>query len=272
MIPFSVLLSIYKNEKPQFLFDSLNSIIELQILKPNEIILVKDGLLSKELDEVILFWENKYPNIIRVINLDVNMGLGKALNEGLKYCSNSWVFRMDTDDISVPDRFLKQLIFIKDNPDIVLLGSGIEEVNRSLTVSFGYKSVPITLIEIKNYLKKRNPFNHVTVAFNINAIRSVGGYQHHLYMEDYNLWLRVIAAGYKVANIDEPLVKVRTGDSMVSRRRGLGYIKSEFQLAKLKVNLGFVSPLSSVWIFFLRSFPRLLPTFILSKIYKRLRK
>lgn len=233
--------------------------------------MVKDGLLSKELDEVISFWENKHPNIMRVINLDRNLGLGKALNAGLKYCSNTWVFRMDTDDISMSDRFLKQITFIKDNPDIVLLGSGIEEVNRSLTVSFGYKSVPCTLIE-KNYLKKRNPFNHMTVAFNINAIESAGGYRHHLYMEDSNVWLRVIAAGFKVANIDEALVRVRAGDSMVSRRKGLDYIKSEYQLAKLKVNLGLVTPISSVWILLLCSFPRLLPTIILSKIYKRLRK
>lgn len=112
----------------------------------------------------------------------------------------------------------------------------------------------------------------MTLAFKKEDILEVGGYQHHLYMEDYNLWLRVIAAGFKVANIDEPLVKVRAGDSIVSRRKGLSYIKSEYQLAKLKVNLGIVTPLSSVWIFFVRSFPRLLPTFILSKIYKRLRK
>lgn len=272
MISFSVLLSIYKNEKPHFLHESLNSITELQILKPNEIILVKDGLLTEELDEVILFWENEYPNIIKVISLDKNIGLGKALNEGLKYCSHTWVFRMDTDDIIVSDRFLKQITFIKDNPNTALLGSGVKEFNPLQTVSLGYKSVPTTLVEIKNYLKKRNPFNHMTLAFKKEDILEVGGYQHHLYMEDYNLWLRVIAAGFKVANIDEPLVKVRAGDSMVSRRKGLSYIKSEYQLAKLKVNLGIVTPLSSVWIFFVRSFPRLLPTFILSKIYKRLRK
>lgn len=91
MISFSVLLSIYKNEKPYFLHESLNSITELQILKPNEIILVKDGLLTEELDEVILFWENEYPNIIKVISLDKNIGLGKALNEGLKYCSHTCI-------------------------------------------------------------------------------------------------------------------------------------------------------------------------------------
>lgn len=111
----------------------------------------------------------------------------------------------------------------------------------------------------------------MTVAFRKDVIESVGGYQHHLYMEDYNLWIRVIAAGYQVGNIDEVLVNVRGGDSMVKRRKGLVYIKSELQLVKLKIEKNIDSKFHASFIFILRSLPRLLPTSLLSKIYRKTR-
>ena len=82
---FSVLLSIYKNEKKQYLSSALESILK-QTLLPIEIILVKDGPLTEDLEEVILEYQRKFP-IIHVVALPFNQGLGKALNEGLKYCS-----------------------------------------------------------------------------------------------------------------------------------------------------------------------------------------
>lgn len=119
---------------------------------------------------------------------------------------------------------------------------------------------------------KRNPFNHVAVAFCKNIIEEVGGYQHHLFLEDYNLWLRVIAKGYEVGNLDETLVLVRAGDSMVSRRKGKEYIKGEWQLFKLKRSLKLQSLLPNFFIFILRASVRILPTNLLKMVYKFLRK
>ncbi|EPB0481134.1 glycosyltransferase [Providencia stuartii] len=272
MINFTVLLSVYKNEKPEYLNDAIESILLYQTTPPNEVVLVKDGELSNALNTIIEHWVNAYSSIIKIVSLSNNVGLGSALNEGLKHCSYDWVFRMDTDDICTPDRFKKQLSYIDSHPDIVLLGSCIEEFDSTMTVSLGYRNVPATSNDISLYSKKRNPFNHMTVAFRKNVIEYVGGYQHHLYMEDYNLWIRVIAAGHKVANLQDCLVKVRGGDSMVKRRKGIAYIKSEFQLAKLKIEKKIDTPLNSYFNFTLRSIPRLLPTSILSKVYKKLRK
>ncbi|MBO8256012.1 glycosyltransferase [Providencia rettgeri] len=266
---FSVLMSVYKNEKPTY-FDKCLSSLSTQKTLPKEIIIVIDGAIPVEITKVILKWKKILPIID--IPLESNIGLGNALNEGLKYCSNNWVFRMDTDDLCTPNRFMKQIEYIQKNPNISLFGSCTEEFDSSMSNSLGLRKVPTSHNEIKQYTKRRNPFNHMTVAFRKDVIESVGGYQHHLYMEDYNLWIRVIAAGHQVGNIDEVLVNVRGGDSMVKRRKGLVYIKSELQLAKLKIEKNIDSPIGAYSNFIIRSLPRLLPTYMLSKVYKKLRK
>ncbi|EMC8780762.1 glycosyltransferase [Providencia rettgeri] len=272
MLKFSVLLSVYKNEIPSSLDQALNSLLVNQTIIPSEIILVEDGPLTPELNKIIFLWKSNFSSILKTVTLQKNIGLGNALNVGINHCSYDWIFRMDTDDSCLPERFDKQINYINKNPDISLLGSYIEEFNSSMLESLGIKKVPTSHNEIKQYTKRRNPFNHMTVAFRKDVIESVGGYQHHLYMEDYNLWIRVIAAGHQVGNIDEVLVNVRGGDSMVKRRKGLVYIKSELQLAKLKIEKNIDSPIGAYSSFIMRSLPRLLPTYMLSKVYKNLRK
>ncbi|MEZ2686022.1 glycosyltransferase [Proteus vulgaris] len=266
---FSVLMSVYKNEKKENLDECFLS-LSLQETPPTEIVLVIDGPISTELENSIYIWVEKIDLII--VKSEKNLGLGHALNKGIEYCNYSLIFRMDTDDICEPTRFSKQIEFLKQNSNISLLGSATEEFNEDMLNSFGYRINPTEHNDIVNYAKKRNPFNHMTVAFRKEVIIAVGGYQHHLFMEDYNLWIRVISAGYKVANLPDVLVKVRAGNSMVSRRKGFEYIKSEFKLARLKIKTNLDSPLSAYSIFFLRSVPRLLPTLFLFKIYKVLRK
>lgn len=272
MINFSILLSVYKSERAEYLNEALNSIYNDQVIKPTEIVLVQDGPLTEDLNRVIQVWKEILIDLLRIIIIPQNVGLGNALNEGLKHCSNQWVFRMDTDDYCLPDRFEKQVKYIRDNPDIVLLGSSTEEFDSHLEKSLGLRNPPTSHNEILHYAKKRNPFNHMTVAFRKDVIQQVGGYQHHLYMEDYNLWIRVIAAGHKVANLSDVLVNVRGGDSMIKRRKGLVYIKSELQLVKLKIEHKIDTPINAYLAFMLRSIPRLLPTSILSQVYKNLRK
>lgn len=272
MFSFTALLSVYKNESPVFLDNALHSLLTDQTIIPTEIVLVKDGPLTYEIENIIEIWQKKYPNILKVIPLKNNVGLGDALNIGMLHCTHSWVFRMDTDDICHSERFAKQIEYIKSNPEVVLVGSHTKEFDKYMSKSLGIRKVPNENSEIKQYIKRRNPFNHMTVAFRKDVIESVGGYQHHLYMEDYNLWIRVIAAGHQVGNIDEVLVNVRGGDSMVKRRKGLVYIKSELQLAKLKIAKNIDSPIGAYSNFIMRSIPRLLPTYMLSKVYKKLRK
>ena len=266
---FSVLISLYHKEKPYFLKECLKS-LKNQTLPATEIVIVFDGAITTELEEVVTQFITILP--IKIIRIPQNVGLGKALNKGLKHCSYDWVFRMDTDDICLPERFEKQVEFIKKYPNVVLFSGHIAEFSDDKTIITSYKKVPIGDTAIKKSCLKRNPFNHMAVAFCKNIIEEVGGYQHHLFLEDYNLWLRVIAKGYKVGNLDETLVLVRAGDSMVSRRKGKEYIKGEWQLFKLKRSLKLQPLLSNFFIFALRASLRILPTNLLKMVYKFLRK
>lgn len=266
---FSVLLSLYHKEKPEFLKECLES-LKIQTLQATEIIMVFDGVVTTELEKVVMQYTSILP--IKIIRLPQNVGLGKALNEGLKHCIYNWVFRMDTDDICLPDRFKKQVEFIKQHPNVVLFSGHIAEFSDDKTKIIGYRKVPIGDKNIKKYALSRNPFNHMTVAFRKDIIEAVGGYQHHLFLEDYNLWLRVIAQGYEVGNIDEVLLLARAGSNMVARRRGKDYIKGEWMLFNLKRKLNLQNIFSGFFIFILRVVPRILPTKILKGIYKFLRR
>lgn len=266
---FSVLLSLYHKESPEYFSECMESIANQSII-PNEIIIVFDGDIGYDLEEIVHRFLPILP--IKIIRLSENMGLGKALNEGIKYCSYNWIFRMDTDDICLSNRFEKQIEYINSHPNLVLLGTQVDEFDELMKEHIGIKQVPLSKQDIKIFALKRNPFNHMTVAYQKEVIEKVGGYQHHLYMEDYNLWLRVIAKGYDVANLPDALVKVRAGNSMYLRRKGLSYIKSEYTLANLKINLNLQSFCMGYVYFLLRSLPRLLPSALLGKIYHFLRR
>lgn len=267
---FSILLSLYYKESPLALDQCFFSIWKEQTIHPNEIVLVLDGSIGEELNQCVLKWQKIIGESLKVIPLSQNVGLGKALNEGLKSCSNEWVFRMDTDDICVEKRFEYQLQFIKNNPNVVLFGGQILEFDKNVNDANKLKPVPEEYSDILTFSKKRNPFNHMTVAYKKSIILSLHGYQHHLFMEDYNLWLRVISKGYEVANLSQVLVYARVGNGMHARRRGSEYIKSEKQLLDLKIALKTQSLISAYVTFILRSFFRFLPSNLLGFVYNNL--
>ncbi|EPF74824.1 amylovoran biosynthesis protein AmsE [Acinetobacter gyllenbergii] len=264
---FSVLASLYHKENPVYLDNCLKSIWDNQNLKPNEIVLVLDGPIGGELTACVQNWQSKIGETLKIIALPQNVGLGKALNEGLKHCSYDWVFRMDTDDICTADRFEKQAAFIQQHPDVVLFSGQVMEFDQDISDANVLKAVPQTYEEIKEFAKKRCPFNHMTVAYKREVILALGGYQHHLFMEDYNLWLRVIGNNHKVANLPDVLLYARVGNGMHARRKGFEYIKSEKQLLDLKKQLKLQNPLYANMLFLVRSAFRLLPANMLGKIY-----
>ena len=267
MINFSILLSLYHKEKVEYLEKCFESIWDQQTLKPTEIVLVLDGPIGEELNQCVRKWKKIIGKSLNVISISQNIGLGKALNKGLEHCSNEWVFRMDTDDICKPDRFEKQIQFIKENPEVVLFSGQILEFNENPSDADILKSVPTEHTDIIKFAQKRSPFNHMTVAYKKSVIEAVGGYQHHLFMEDYNLWLRVIGAGYRVGNHPDILLYARVGNGMHARRKGLEYVNSELQLLKLKKELKLQDPIHANILFLLRSSFRLLPSTLLGKIY-----
>ena len=267
-IKFSVLMSVYYKEKPVFLEEAIYSVVNNTIV-PDDIVLVVDGPIPDMLERSIKKLEEQYS--INVIYLEENVGLGNALNIGINNCKYDLIMRMDTDDYCVKTRFQEQLNYFAIHENLALLGGYIAEYDELMSKCIGIRAVPCEYQDIKMMAKKRNPFNHMTVAFRKSVILSVGGYKHHMHMEDYNLWLRVIAGGYSVANIPNVIVKVRAGENMLSRRKGLIYIYSEYLLYKLKRELEIDSYSHGLVIFIMRALTRVLPISYLRFLYSKLR-
>lgn len=269
MLQFSVLMSLYFKETPSNLEQCFASLYA-QTLHIPEVVCVFDGAVSYELENVVISWSEKLN--IKIVKIENNVGLGNALNIGLKQCTYEIIARMDTDDICHPSRLERQLKFLIHDEKLVLLGSNIAEFESNPSEISGYRIVPSSTHSIYSYCKYKSPFNHMTVVFRKSAILSVGGYLHHPLMEDYNLWLRLIAQNYKVKNMEDILVFARVGHNMIGRRRGMKYISSELKLAKLKVELNIQPRTTAFCVFLLRSIPRLLPSKILSVVYFFIRK
>ncbi|PIT41412.1 glycosyltransferase [Snodgrassella alvi] len=266
--PFSVLLSLYAQEQPHWLsacFDSLCT----QSIQAEEIIVVLDGSIGSNLQQVLSQYQTRLP--LHIIPLPQHVGLGHALNAGLEYCRHEWIMRMDTDDICAPERFARQWAYIQQHPDIAFFSGQIAEFNTTPEHTSAVRQVPLSNNAIRHYAQWRNPINHMAVAYRKSAVLAVGGYQHHQWMEDYNLWLRLLAAGYQAANLPEILVYARAGHNMHARRRGLSYLSSEWQLLCLKRRLRSQPLLPALSCFALRGSSRLLPTSMLTHLYQHLR-
>ncbi len=267
---FSVLMSVYYREKGQYLHEAIESIWSHQTMRPSEIVVVKDGPLNDELEEVLSFWQSRLQNKLRIVALDKNVGLGRALNHGLANCSYDIVARMDSDDISVPERFEKQITYmLKYGVDVV--GSSVMEFDPDGSTPKQARRVPLDHKEIEKFAKFRNPMNHPTVVFMKYAVESVGGYRDMPGFEDYDLWVRLLQKKYVFANINENLVLMRAGNSQVNRRRGMAYVLSEFLFQNHLLRAGFINPLIYAVNLILRLPPRLLPRTALATIYRLLR-
>ncbi|UTX51097.1 glycosyltransferase [Candidatus Saccharibacteria bacterium TM7i] len=269
MKSFSVLTSVYYKEKPEYLKAALDSIFS-QSLLPNEVVLVKDGPLGDELEAVIDESIKKHAETsFVVVELGQNVGLGEALNKGLERVSSEYVMRVDTDDISLPNRFDRQMRFLDAHPEVSILGSNIDEYDEDMLRKLSVREVPQSHDEIVNFMKGRNAFNHMAVVFKKSAIIRVGQYQPCPFFEDYYLWLRVLSAGGKFHNIQESLVRARAGSSMISRRGGFSYI-SNIIAFYIKVRRLKIMPDSQILKSCLgRSAVAIMPNSLRASIYRR---
>lgn len=182
----------------------------------------------------------KKKNIISLIK-PKNQGLGLALRDGLSYVSTKWVARMDADDISLPDRFEKQIKYLKRYPNVDLLGGQICEFKNNPCKVISQRIVPIDKNSISKFIKWRNPFNHMTVMMKVEAVKRAGNYQNIGGFEDYDLWNRMIVRGYAFHNLPDDLVLVRVGDGMYERRGGIKYFQRYIKLKSNSKKLGIIN-------------------------------
>ena len=226
---FSVSMCVYDGDNPIWFRVATDSILN-QTAKPDEVVLVVDGLVPETLDAVIREYEAT--PVFRVVRLEKNAGHGEARRIGLENCANDLVAIMDADDISAPDRFEKQLAVFAGNPELAIVGGNITEFTGDPENIIGRRVVPEKDKDIKQYMKTRCPMNLVTVMFKKTAVEAVGGFVDWFCEEDYYLWLRMAQADMQFANVSDVLVNVRVGEEMYQRRGGLKYFASEARLQK----------------------------------------
>ena len=236
MEKYSVLMSLYKKEHPEYLRLALDSMLN-QTIKPDEIVLVEDVPLNDELFAVV---EEYKPHLHIVVNKK-NLGLGLALNEGLKECQNELVARMDTDDISKPYRCEKQLKRFEEKPNLAIVGSHIDEFVDTKENIISQRRVPLTSEAIYEFAKKRSAFNHPAVMYRKSAVLAEGGYSDLKRNQDVDLFGRMLYKGYKAENIDEALLWFRSSDELAARRKSWENTKSYIDTIKKFWKMGYSS-------------------------------
>ena len=236
---YSVLMSVYHKEKPEYLKQAIES-IQAQTFPTDDFVLVCDGPLNEGLDAVIAAKQQEMGDTLNVVRLAKNCGLGNALNEGIKHCKNELVARMDSDDIAYSNRCEKQINVFNTHPEVSICSGVVEEFTTDPAAVDTRRVLPETNAEIVEFAKKRNPFNHPCVMYKKTAVEAVGSYQDFYLLEDYYLWLRMLMAGYQGYNIQETLLHMRAGSDMYLRRAGWKYAKTQAKLFEYMKEQGFI--------------------------------
>ena len=240
MESYSVLMSLYVKENPEYLKVAVDSILN-QTVKPDEVVIVKDGPLTNELEKVVKEYQDTYSDLFNIVVSTENIGLGKALNLGLENCRNELVARMDTDDISKPDRCEKQLTAFSEDEELVLLGSSVDEFYDNPEEVVSRRVVPTKHEDIYKFAKRRSAFNHPTVMYKKSKVLSVGGYSGLRRNQDVDLFGRMLFSGCKAGNIEESLLYFRSNDALAKRRKSWENTKSYINTIKKFWKMGFAS-------------------------------
>ena len=238
---FSVIISVYKNDRSEFVRLALDSMLVNQSIKPDEIVLVQDGPLPDGLSSLLMEYESNYPKVMQIIRLEINGGLGNALKLGVENAKYDIIARMDSDDICLLDRFEKQLAFMEAHPDCDIVGGQITEFIDTPSNIVGKREVPCSNEAIYQYMRSRCALNHPTVMFKKKSVLKAGNYIDWFWNEDYYMWIRMMELGCVFANLPDVLVNMRSGLDQYGRRGGMKYFKSEIGIKKLMLEKGMIN-------------------------------
>ncbi|SDK79819.1 Glycosyltransferase involved in cell wall bisynthesis [Modicisalibacter muralis] len=267
MEKLSVLMSVYNKENIIHLHECLLSLAR-QTTTADEVVLVEDGKINSQLNETI----EKFRTLLNIksIKMTRNVGLGKALQEGLLHCTYELVARMDADDIAYPTRFMQQVEFMSSHADISVCGGWIKEFSTDKDFPHAERRLPCTIKEVRTFARRRCPLNHMTVMFRKSHILAVGGYAGLKNSQDYHLWGRLLGAGYHISNIPDYLVLARAGENLFSRRGGWRFINIEYQLQREFVRSGFIGWPQAIYNLVSRIPVRLAPTTVRRFLYQKM--
>lgn len=261
---YSVLMPLWYKENEKYLELSLIS-IATQTAKPDEIVMVQDHEIPGSMHQLICRIASDYNvtfNIYQNFDLD-NMGLSSILAFGVNKCRNELIARMDTDDISVPERCEKELKIFESQPDVCIVGGWVSEFSGSTNNVFNIRKAPESKKEIIKYSKLRCPFNHPSVMFRKDVILDAGNYDTSIRKaEDYDLWYRVLKMDYPVYNIQEPLLWFRAGDQKNKRRKDIAHYKARIDVKKKMLKDAYINYFEYLLIISIEALNHYLPSSI----------
>lgn len=237
---YSVLMSVYYKEKPEWLEYSIQSMLD-QTIFPDEFVLVKDGPLGDGLEKVITKFMKQYPDLFNIIELKENVGLGPALQIGIENCKNEYIARMDSDDYCLPNRIEKQFEVFAGDCELGLVGTNVEEFEGNIKNVNCHVILPETHEEIYKFSKKRCPFRHPSLLYKKSEVLKAGNYRKFYLCEDYDLYVRMLRAGCKCYNIQKALVYMRIGSDFYKRRGGFKYMKTILKFKNEQLKIGYFS-------------------------------
>lgn len=265
--PFSLLLPVYHADNPEFLLRSYRSATSEQDLAPDEVVVVQDGPVDGALREALGTIAADDATRVRIVRLDANVGLARALEAGLDACRYEIVARTDADDVCAPERFARQIPLVASGFDIV--GSAIREFEVE-----GHHGIvrtpPLTPSQISHGARFHSPFNHPTVVYRRSAVRAAGGYEDLPLLEDYWLFARMLARGARACNLPEPLLDYRVGAGAYARRGGVRLLRSEFELQRRMRRIRFTTRGQMLRNVVVRCGYRLVPEALRRGLYRRL--
>ncbi len=260
-------MSVYVREQAAYLEQCLES-LRAQTLPADEVVVVEDGPLTEALLAVLARYETYLP--MRRVRLECNVGLGKALQQGLEHTTHELVARMDSDDIALERRFELQMAAFAARPALCVIGGQIDEFSQDPRSPHASRRLPCEHPEILAYARTRNPFNHMAVMYRRSSVLAVGGYQHMMYFEDYWLWVRMLQAGQLTCNLPDTLVLARADRAMSARRGGWSYLRHEWHFLATIHSMGFQPTSCFVKSLVIRSLVRLIPNGLRSQLYATL--
>lgn len=235
---YSVLMPLYINDNPEWFKISLESMLN-QTIMPDEIVIVCDGEITNELDNILTSYKKKYPKLFNINYFQINRGLGITLSDGVKLCKNEIIARMDADDYSIPTRCEKQLQILNNHPEIDLVGSCVDEFIDSIDNVVARVRLPEKHDDIVGFAKRRCPIRHPSLMYKKSKVLQAGNYRNYRHAQDYNLIVHMILNGCKMYNLQDVLVYMRVNKDFYKRRGGLKQLENILRLKKEFYDLGF---------------------------------
>ena len=264
---YSVLMSVYAGEKPEFLRQSIDSMIN-QTYRTDDFVLVCDGELTPSLDSLISEYSEKY-SFFRPIRMKKIMGTGICANVGISACKNEYIVKMDSDDIALPERCEVSMKFLCDNPDVDMVGAYIDEFDSDSGDYISTKKTPLSDKEIREYAKRRNPFNNQTLIYKKSVALKAGGYTNIKRCEDYEFVVKMLVGGAVGANLPQVLVKYRVTADNYARRKNWKNTKSFISVRWKIFRMGFSKFPDFLIPCLMQMIIFILPSSLTGKIYRK---